>query len=239
MLAKNKKTALLLDLDGVIVKKNPLFPVVSLRCQRFLQKYVSVRNTSKISELNTQLYDSCGHTVLGLQKLGYNVSIKEFNNYIYDFVDYSKMRYLAEENPSEVKHLDHLLKFCGKNNVDPYVFSNAPPVWVNTSLYYLAPTMQSVKVITNTKTNLKPNKVLYDEVEEDLSSYEKIIFVDDKIINLLPIIQRPKWQGVLLSSSIQAEPVLSISEHNLSIVQNLKGVEMYLESITSCIAENV
>lgn len=231
----SRKTALLLDFDGVIVKKNPLFPVVSQRCKRYIQRYIPIKNHEKVGDLNAQLYDTCGHTVIGLQKLGYNATIKEFNNYIYEFLDYEKLKCMSgHEYSEEANQFLNLFTFCSQNKIDPYIFSNAPPLWVHHTMYYLAPSLKDqVKIINDTCQYLKPDPLIYEKLEKTaLKDYDNIVFVDDKIINILPVVDRSRWMSLLMTKSKQYNPMMDICKSKVGLVQDLDGVQYALARFT-------
>jgi hypothetical protein len=227
------RIALLLDFDGVIMKRNPLFPDVSKRCHKYIQKYIPIRNIENVEELNTQLYQATGHTVLGLQQLGFPASVSEFNQYIYDSLDFKKLSIIEMENKEENMQFTSLLCFCNENNIDPYIFSNAPPKWVSTTLSYMLPKsdlLSRVRILKNPHNKLKPTTSLYDSIEDNvLFDYDQIVFVDDKVINLLPVICRPKWNVMLLTNAIQDEPYLSICD-GIGMVHDLNDVQMALHN---------
>jgi hypothetical protein len=180
-----------------------MFPYISHRCHRYNQRYVPLKNGERLVKFNTQMYESCGHTVTGLQSLGYAASVDKFNKYVYGCLDYGKLRILSEEQFKEdAKHMTNLLKYCANHNIDAYIFSNAPPTWINTSLYYLIEDVQrlNVSILPQTATYLKPTSHMYTMLEQTtLNSYSRIVYVDGKFINILPIVGRPKWEGVLLN----------------------------------------
>jgi FMN phosphatase YigB (HAD superfamily) len=194
---------LLLDFDGVIFKNNKMHNVVSQRCEYFVNKYIK---TSIPSKINKQLYQSTGHTLLGLKKLGIKPipTIDEFNDYVYKdiFKDFNHKTFLDSIDEKQKKELT-ILKKISKTN-PPYIFSNAPDIWTNTITEILLdtvfPTTTSI-----TSPYIKPNKIAYIKIENHLKD-NSFVFIDDKIQNL-PFVSS-KWTRVWLND----EDNLKISE---------------------------
>lgn len=214
-----KAKVLLLDFDGVIIKKHPLFAHVNARCKSYIGKYTNIRNPDKVREINDQLYASSGHTLLGLQKLGYSATRQDFNRHVYDFLDYSCLGNLSKETTD----LKNLLQLCKKNNISVRVFSNSPEIWVHSFLR----AMQCSQVPVLATNSLKPEESCYTEVENMFQNSE-IYFVDDKIVNLIPVLHRERWTPVLFSQSLQDNPCFRLA-HNMYMVNNLSNISVVLE----------
>lgn len=165
------KKALLLDLDGVVFRNNNAHRYVSNRCEDYVRK---ITGSKDYKNLNEQLYKSHGHTLLGLRKLGYTNSIKEFNDYVYD-----DMSQIKSVNLADTSALIKLKDRCRKNNVETYIFSNAPAKWCRTVLKK----MNCHMTIIESDDFLKPQEEYYNRVHNLLKNKE-ILFVDDSLINL-------------------------------------------------------
>ena len=190
-----QRKVVLLDFDGVVLKNHPIHRTVGMKCRTYLQKYVPIRDPIKASELNRHLYESTGHTLTGLKELGYPVSINEFNNYVYDNIDYSQLKDLKQTNKSDIDDFRKLKHWCKTNEIKSYIFSNAPWQWCDTILKRMG---ENDIDVLNTFCLLKPNGKLYDAVEH-LFPDHKFYFIDDKMSNLVPVMPRKNWIKILMS----------------------------------------
>jgi FMN phosphatase YigB (HAD superfamily) len=217
------KKAVMLDFDGVVLRRNPISQCIYHRCQRYVQKHTGMRNPIKLQEVNKELYDACGHTALGLQKLGYeNVTLSEFNEFVYSNLDMRELR----ENCDDGDDLRAFVDSAYAKGMRVYIFSNAPDTWCKEALSLMgAPELPSVYNAV-TSQYLKPTQAAYDAVERIVEhDVDKIVFVDDKIINHLPILNNPRWESVLMTTGLQ-EQVVKIK--SVKVVQSLRQVSKLL-----------
>ena len=181
---------LLLDFDGVIFRNNRLHNVVSHKCEGFVKKHIK---TTLPNEINKQLYQSTGHTLIGLKKLGVKPlpTIEEFNDYVYKDIPYSDV--LSSLDDKQTREIKSLKRIC--NITTPYIFSNAPDIWTNTITELVFDT-QFPTTTQFTNPYIKPDRTAFLKVEKHLKS-DHYIFVDDKIQNL-PFISS-KWTRVWMN----------------------------------------
>ena len=180
------KNTLLLDFDGVVFKNHKLHNLVSHRCEMFVSKY----NIPKV--INKQLYQSTGHTIIGLKRLGVKPvpTIEEFNEYIYKDIDYKSI--INSIDDKQKKTLKKITRIT-----TPYIFSNAPDVWCDTISEILF-NKQFPTTSKFTGSLVKPDPRAYMKIEKHLKS-DHYIFVDDKIENL-PYIS-PKWTRIWMNDT--------------------------------------
>lgn len=190
---------ILLDFDGVIFKNHHLHNVVGRKCEQFVNRYVRVKDKQTLKIVNKSLYETTGHTLLGLQKLGYDICFEEFNNFVYKDIDYTSVRaYISEEQERELSCVKKIKSYCDQNpNIDFRIFSNAPDIWCNT----ISEELFSFTIPTTydqTKNILKPDEAAYVAIEKQLPS-QKYVFVDDKLCNLLNVPINGKWTSVWMN----------------------------------------
>lgn len=218
---------LLLDFDGVILKRHKLFDQIKARCYQYVDTYIGVRNPQKIKEVNDQLYSSYGHTVLGLQKLGYDASIKEFNHYVYDFLDYSKLKKI---DYTDVQQLGDVIDYCDRRNVDLCITSNAPDTWVYNVLKAMSTDFTHLKTLSSiTSQHLKPTNEYFETVNNKFESCQHLYCVDDKLVNLLPIASNPRYTPIMVSNYAQHNKYLWITS-NMSMINDLSHVSDIIDN---------
>jgi FMN phosphatase YigB (HAD superfamily) len=169
--------AILLDMDGVIFRNHSAHKQISLRCESFVKKITKVKNPI---EINRYLYQTTGHTYLGLKKLGYNVTLEEFNKYVY-----SDLSILDSVNNNIA--LTNLKKRCMELQIPIYIFSNAPSIWCQTILHQMDCNIPILDF-----PYLKPTNQTYGYIQNQIP-YKQLFFVDDSFINLLPVNENNRW----------------------------------------------
>ena len=108
-----KKKTLLLDFDGVIFDNPAANNIIIDKVNKFVASKLEHIPQNNIKEINKNLYATYGHTLLGLDA-HYNikVSIKEFNDYIYDddtFIKIAKIKqdFIIKFRAEQTKILNH------------------------------------------------------------------------------------------------------------------------------------
>lgn len=172
----------LYDFDGVLFKHPKASWYVSQRASAFVHKTLMLpgKQVTPYSELiNKQLYTSHGHTVLGLRRMGYKVSMTEFNDFVY-----TDMPYSAYEEKQNWDIFD-------KDNV--YIFSNAPSYFCNKIAKRDLP---NIRDIINDNDTLKPEHSIYKKISHVFPD-SKVYFVDDSFMNILPVMEDEQWVNIL------------------------------------------
>ena len=197
----NQQTRLLLDIDGVLIRDYVLLDHVKSNVVRYVSK--KLPGMKRHQKINNLLYKAYGHTAIGLQE-EFGLDTRDFDDYVYN-------RYL-------IAHLYDYIQTDEKFKRDAYVvrqlcdvtnitfFSNAPPNWTE-------PIREAIDLrITNTHENLKPKFESYLKFGFD----DRIVFVDDKIENLIPTVMLSNWTPIQYSetagSSQQIKVIHDISE---------------------------
>uniref|UniRef100_A0A6C0BDX6 Haloacid dehalogenase-like hydrolase n=1 Tax=viral metagenome TaxID=1070528 RepID=A0A6C0BDX6_9ZZZZ len=179
MLASTKRY--LLDFDGVLYHNKSAFEHISKRAAQFVHKKMQLSGKhadARADLINTNLYKTYGHTVEGLNACGYNTTIQEFNDYVYDDFPFDTYK--------------ETIEIPSKKNV--YIFSNAPREYCkglmseNTNVTFIQDVIGC--------DILKPNKKIYDDITNTFVG-DVIVFVDDTLVNLIPSENYINWINVL------------------------------------------
>ena len=186
---------ILLDFDGVILRRHPVHDTVAVRCKSFVQNCIPIRNPVRVQKLNQEMYEAYGHTVLGLQSLGYPVTTQEFNDYVYTGLNLSSLQNVRDTHERDISRVNKLLNTVkDMPNVRVKLFSNAPETWCYTVL-----DMMGITPIERLPLQeyLKPEEAAYNLVESLNPDAETFFFVDDKVTNFKNIMDRPHWKKLL------------------------------------------
>jgi len=192
----HRSKALLLDMDGVILHHPKASALIKGRVEKFIETILDMPPEEAIP-INKFLYQSYGHTTIGLEKI-YNkqVSIKEFNANVYDPHTMLIAQYLSpeEETFEQGREVRELVQRCFEEGIPTYIFSNAPMVWCQWASWLLRlNNLIPVKnMITCDHLNggfLKPDPNVYDFVAGMIRT-DDLLFIDDTLINLP---NAPRW----------------------------------------------
>lgn len=213
---------LLLDFDGVVVRHPKSSFEISKRSQEFVKKHTRVKTDFEARVLNAHLYKSYGHTLLGLQKLGYKVSVAEFNEYVYSGLDYEGLfKDFKRTNRTDIQNIVELNKFCKNQKIPIYIFSNAPNEWCGTIMDMMLEDETFYNFI-DMSNDLKPSFVLYENVSYKFKG-NKIVFVDDSFINFSNTIKNKQWLNVHFTTD-----TYNIHKNNLVTIDTLEKLYEYL-----------
>lgn len=204
---------LLLDFDGVIFKHKAAVSIVSNKAARYVKNTIKVSNRDSHT-INKYLYKSFGHTVTGLIKMGYDVTMEDYNNFVYDNIDFKKT---FKKIPSEdIKDMNDIIKYCKKQKIHISIFTNSPPVWYNNILDCMNIDKTNFDYIHN-HDMLKPNKSIYDLIEYDMyADIDKLYFVDDSFVNFTHTLSNPKWINIMFDKKN-----IEINHTNIKIINDL------------------
>lgn len=203
---------LLLDFDGVLYSNKFAHKVIAERSTRYCNKFVKSHNASFLDNFHRHLYKTHGHTVLGLQKIGYDASITDYNNEVF-----SNLNFMGMENEFDnTKTINDLIYCLSSCNIDTYLFSNAPNSWTVPLLKQMNVKISEDNVLQ--LPHLKPTKELYDTIEYIFGN-NQLIFVDDNMINFSPIFQNKKWKKVLFADTSHD------LRNDLVVIQDLDSIK--------------
>jgi FMN phosphatase YigB (HAD superfamily) len=183
-----------LDFDGVIFKNPHAMKIVSNRSAQFVSKKLKV-SYANAKLINSTQYKVHGHTVNYLIHTGVDTSLNEYNEFVFNHIDWDNVEMnLTNEDYEPIIDIHLLNKIQKQKSV---IFSNAPRVWVDKALEKLG-THHNVlfdQVFTcETLNQLKPNNKPYEEIEEYYPNTD-LLFIDDGILNLHNLGDRwkPHW----------------------------------------------
>lgn len=182
----------LLDFDGVIYKNTFVHRVIAERSTRFCNKFIKTSNINFADNFHRHLYKTYGHTVLGLQKIGYDVSVDDYNKEVFGDINF----YCVDNEWDNRTTVKKLIRSLGMKGVPTFLFSNAPNYWT-------VPLLRKMDVGINEEhvlqmSTLKPSIDTFNQMET-LFPQKSFCFVDDNMINFQNIFERANWNKVLFA----------------------------------------
>ena len=238
------KTALLLDLDGVVLYQPHMMRHISHKSARFVSEVLRVP-LSDAQEINQVLYTEFGHTLKGLQKVyGVRQTYADFASFVYDRATMDAMRTCADDAVMTTRsdQTARLARLCLQQDIPMYLFSNAPSKWCFAALrlmHLLGPraipetnVLCSDHPVFTDRSSMKPNEQVYDNVEMHLQQTlhdadVDMVFVDDTFGNLVPVISKSHWKPVLFKNGLMRTPCINTPK--LHTVYNMTEVGSLLE----------
>lgn len=179
---------ILLDIDGVIIRDDVLLDHVKHNIVKYVNKKLPMVKNPHPSKLNSLLYRAYGHTGHGLKK-EFGIDTKDFNEYVY--------------TPHVINHLCDFLKSDEFNRDAKYIREIRKKGW-DISLFSNSPLEWSEPVREALNVQGITNDVYYKpELESYLrfsSEADRVIVVDDKMCNLMPVLFFPHWTPIHFSS---------------------------------------
>ena len=209
---------LLLDFDGVIFKHKSALNIVSNKAARFVKNNIKVNNRDS-HIINKYLYKSFGHTVNGLNKIGYNIKVEEYNNYIYNNIDYKRI--FNNINEKDIEDIIKIINICKEKQIKLYIFSNSPEIWYKNIMECMNLNMNDFDYINNMNM-LKPEKELYNKIENEFT--KQIYFVDDSFVNFTHTLLNPKWINIMLDRKTINIDAYGTPNLNLKIIKDLDEI---------------
>jgi|APGre2960657373_1045057.scaffolds.fasta_scaffold00921_5 FMN phosphatase YigB (HAD superfamily) len=196
MLARGR--AILFDVDGVLVRNR----AVSAAIEKRVVNYVHTRANVPLdcaSRVNRELYSAYGHTHTGL-KAAYRIkdTIHDFNTFVYD--DKTILECYRELVSSSEACDGARALFTELRGAPVFLFTNAPDVWADAVVQALGLNIRMERRLTSSSFGLKPDDATYARVAAYAKAdagVETLVFVDDQLRNLVPVLNMPDWQPVL------------------------------------------
>jgi ATP-dependent Clp protease adapter protein ClpS/FMN phosphatase YigB (HAD superfamily) len=273
---------LLLDVDGVIIRNQPLLRYIGNKCVNFVRRTSQYPLTySKAKQINEVYYKNYGHTLRGLHKTLnnntefsfvssqnngngngktastddfieklYKESSKDFDDIVYDADSISKLH--DHLNTTEFfdnsERIAQLCLLCASKNIKVMMFSNAPLHWCLPIASKLAKIYGEPLIhdILSPGSSLfrpflhKPDKQLYMNVESYISSNtsptSKLLYVDDSLINLMPVLHNLTWEPILfkpqLDEDIENDENMRIEKKTCChLMHSFTWLERYIDHI--------
>lgn len=215
--------ALLLDVDGVIIRDRPLLKHVGQNCTKFIQTtYHHPLRTHVADMMNHNLYKEHGHTLRGLNTTGFQYKDFDrnqlhtlFHEFVYnDFVlDHLDTYLESKEFVKSVEGFVGVGAVCASANLPVCLFSNAPQSWCEpiAEAFTKVSGMSLHSVLSSThpvmSPYLKPDMETYTNIAQHIKAstngIQHMMFIDDSLTNLLPIAGNPAWTPVLFSQDVR------------------------------------
>lgn len=191
------KTPLLLDFDGVVLRSHAANKLVGARCRNYMGMYMGIRDPVQKRKVNQLLYKSHGHTLLGLQALGYRCNVFDFNEYVYSNIDYKNLAQGVLDGEFSRVELDALAE-----EFEVFIFSNARSDWVYGVCRELDYDISGkCRVLDVGDYYLKPEQSAYklalDMVRDWVPNGKPVMFVDDSLLNICGVINNPLWLPIM------------------------------------------
>ena len=187
-----KPFKLVLDYDGVVFKNPHAMETISSNSAKFVSKKLNI-SYSKARMINTKRYKVHGHTVKYLQHLGIDATLEEYNEFVFDNIDWKDIALNLRDEDHEPIIDVYLL-----NNLQYHqkcvLFSNAPRLWVDKTLAILGTYADGLfeEVFScETLDQLKPNIKVYENIEKHYPDND-FLFIDDSILNIQGLGERWK-----------------------------------------------
>ena len=114
---------IVIDYDGVIFKNPHAMEVVSNRSAQFVSKKLKM-TYANARMVNTTRYKVHGHTVNYLKSVGVNTTLEEYNDFVFNHIDWDDIEMNICDNDYEPIIDVHLLNKIQKQK--SILFSNAP-----------------------------------------------------------------------------------------------------------------
>lgn len=203
----------LVDFDGVVLRNKVADAKVAKRAGIYtwqqLNKHQprgikSVVAPSQGDDICYNLYKGYGHTLVGLQGIGLNgCNMRDYNKLVYDTLDYDVVR-KSNNNFDDVRVL---INYCHECHYNMFMFSNAPLRWMKNILkddediMAAMPDVRKVLEVDEDDENfLKPGPLIYDVISSCFNR-ENIVFIDDNIGNVRPVLDKLTWTNIVMSSA--------------------------------------
>lgn len=163
-----------IDLDNTVFLKNTKIKSYYVRRNHaFISKYVRSANRTVIPELHRYITESCGHPVLGLRRLGFDVSIETYNKFIYpNELDYEAL--WGSSNDAEA-----LLRFAKDHQV--VACSNSPHHWTDGFLTCFSTALAKHISYADISNDPKPLQSAFDRLGVQPNDY----YIDSDPKNVL------------------------------------------------------
>ena len=182
ILAHNSK--LVFDFDGVIFHNTRVNQKIIEKSVGYVQSKTGY-SYEKSLDFNNTNYQKYGHTALMLKKYGYDASLEEYNDYVFDSDLWSNLRNnISNDDYIRVECVNTANSLLGYNGI---LFSNAPYIWCYKVLDMLNYDIDELFSLVYTgigESSLKPNSILYEVIEYTNKDVDELHFFDDNKKNL-------------------------------------------------------
>lgn len=201
---------ILLDFDGVILKNNKVDAYITKKSIEHVSvsRKISLDHATK---LNKKLYPKLGHTsLINTDIHSVSKSIKEYNNYVFDNLDYSKIDEMLTKN--DKSYIQKIFEIQNEYSIPLGIFTNAPLSWCESILTLcdidIYKQFDEQFLFTSDKSFVKPLQISYDTVEK-YTDNKHLFFIDDKKNNIKPIENKNQWSGIYLDEKTSLHEIMN------------------------------
>jgi hypothetical protein len=140
-------------------------------------------------------------------------------------LDYSIFDNITETNKKDIDTLYKFKRICDDHDILLCIFSAAPRSWCETILSKMGNEyLKDIPILSDTTEGLlKPDKLCYARIEIRFRGND-IIFIDDKLINLLPVHGNTKWTNYLLCDMEEGFDEIKHVTKNLHMISDLSSL---------------
>jgi FMN phosphatase YigB (HAD superfamily) len=209
-------TALVLDIDGVVLHAPRALGRVAQRATEYVQRELGLTDRRYAKRVNKLLYSQHGHTLIGLRKVfGAPLTNRHFAEAVYGADTLATLAEEAATHPEIARRFQDVrgvLLRAQERDVPVYLFSNAPETWTRKvyDLGKLSGFLPASRVISSDHPvfagSLKPDPLVYENMEDLLREDRagngragdalRVLFADDSYTNLIPTMNRQAWTNV-------------------------------------------
>lgn len=199
---KMQRKLVLIDFDGVVLKNKKSARFVKIQNKKYVAKKLDgVYNHKQVAE---ELYKHHGHTTFGLNWMGIQSSLHEYNRHIYDNIPNE-----LTMTKQETYDFEQFMNTMNQADIDVKLFSNAPVKWIqhfiayDQSLYAFSDHIMRFRGSRMYNNLIKPNQKIYDMININYcQEYNDVFFIDDKFINFK---WKMNWNNIWMNEKHQKE----------------------------------
>lgn len=202
----NIKTYAFVDFDGVVSRSSEPSKYIKNKIEKYVKKKLRLRDMETAAMINRELYNTYGHTFLGLRKLGLVQSLREFNECIYG--DTHEYRGMALSNEEEGMWKRFLVE-TKRKGIEVQLLSNADKRWIETFVGYnpgyfnFHDTLELYEDPFYSRL-IKPKRDIYELINNKYMN-SRFYFIDDKLVNFGPVIHDINWNNLWIHNTLQNE----------------------------------
>ena len=222
-----QKTVVLVDFDGVVTNTPAANTYISDKITQIMKDVTGIVQDENVQLFNNKLYARHGHTWLGLSRLGYDITLQEFNDQLYGSASEYNHIHMTE---SEILSMCSFMMRCQNFGADVMLFSNADQRWLQNFMRWNA-TLYAVQDIVLAKQELlKPTKESYLETDAFLKNngYTNVFFIDDKLDNL--VASPTHWNAIWMNANLHDNTNFKSKSDNIHVCNNLNVASAVLQN---------
>jgi len=200
------RPAVLFDVDGVLLRSPAISKLVERRAAQFIQQRTKLPSSLAAAQVNRALYTTYGHTLIGARRVfRLDATVDEYNEYVYDnkFMEHCWHELATYRQTPAGAQARNVVQDLMQRSMPVYLFTNAPARWANLVVDALALDIDGRRCISS-DVGVKPELETYAKVAKMVKKNDgarPILFVDDALKNLEPVLDAPNWRPCLFMPS--------------------------------------